>query len=69
MSDKFNTMNGEGYSDQAAGYALSKSKPDKDEEAKFRRLIKIIVNICDMAGFKVEGRITLKNKKSGRIWR
>lgn len=69
MSDKFNTMNGEGYSDPALGYTLSRSKPDKDEDVQFKKLIKTIVTVCDLAGFKVEGRISLKNKKSGRIWR
>ena len=69
MEDKELTRNAEGYKDPTAATAIRRMKPATYEEAQFIKLCKIIYNICDMAGFRVEGRITLKNKRSGKVWR
>lgn len=69
MEDKNVTRNAEGYCDPTAAAAIRSSKPANNEEAQFRRLLKVIYNVCDMAGFRVEGQIALKNKRSGRVWR
>ena len=57
--------NGEGYSDPVAYDALSRL----DEEARFHRVIKMIFNLLDLAGFYLDGRITIVSKKTGRTWR
>lgn len=57
--------NGEGYNDPAAYDALSRL----DEEARFHRVIKMIFNLLDLAGFYLDGRITIVSKKTGRTWR
>lgn len=57
--------NGEGYSDPVTYDALSRL----DEEARFHRVIKMIFNLLDLAGFYLDGRITIVSKKTGRIWR
>jgi len=41
---------------------------DKEEE-RFHKLLHTIFYICDIAGFEIEGRIALIDKKTGRIWR
>ena len=58
--------NSEGYKDTTAYRAIKNI--DKEDE-KFQKLLNAIFDICDLAGFKIEGRITLVSKKSGRIWR
>ena len=58
--------NSEGYKDPTAYQAIKNI--DKEDE-KFQKLLNAIFDICDLAGFKIDGRITLVSKKSGRIWR
>lgn len=58
--------NSEGYKDTTAYQAIKNI--DKEDE-KFQKLLNAIFDICDLAGFKIDGRITLVSKKSGRIWR
>ena len=57
--------NGESYSDPVAYDALSRL----DEESRFHRVIKMIFNLLDLAGFYLDGRITIVSKKTGRTWR
>lgn len=58
--------NSEGYSDPTA-YAAMKSIEQK--EARVQKLRSIIAQICDLAGFKVQGKIILIDKRNGEIWR
>ena len=58
--------NASGYYDPSAYEAIK--KVDKEDE-KFHKLLHTIFYICNLAGFEVEGRIVLKDLKSGRIWR
>lgn len=58
--------NSEGYSDQTAFEALRNI--DKEDE-RFHRLLHTLFYICELADFKIEGRIVLIDKQTGRIWR
>lgn len=58
--------NAAGYSDPTAYEAI---KTVSEEEKKVSKLIKIIKFIADLAGYEVEERIVLRDKKSGEIWR
>lgn len=58
--------NAEGYGDPTAYEALQKI--DKDEE-RFHRLLYTIFYLCELAGFQLEGRIILTDKRSGKTWR
>lgn len=40
---------------------------DRDTQ-RFYNLLHMIWNLCNIAGFKLEGRITLRDKKSGKVW-
>ena len=40
-----------------------------NEQKRFKQLIRTIVSICDLAGFEIQGKITLKNRRSGRLWK
>lgn len=39
------------------------------EEERFRKLLRTIFYICDLAGFKIDGRITLVDKRTGKTWK
>lgn len=58
--------NGSGYVDPTAYTAITNIEV---EEKNLHMLLKHIKYICNLAGFEVVGRITLKNYKSGRVWK
>lgn len=58
--------NGSGYVDPTAYEVLKKMD---EEEKRFHKLLHMIFDICDLAGFRVEGRITLEDKQTGKVWR
>ena len=39
------------------------------EGERFYKLLGCIYRVCELAGFEVEGRITLVDKQTGRVWR
>ena len=57
--------NGEGYGDPTAYQVLKREQ----EEERFRRLMATIFYICENAGFHIEERLVIKDKRTGRIWR
>lgn len=61
-----NKRNSEGYSDPTAYAAL---RNIEREEAQVRKLRSTIAQICDLAGFKVQGKIALVEKRTGKVWR
>ena len=58
--------NGSGYTDPTAYKALKRI--DKNEK-RVTRVIKALQEVAHIAGFEIEGRITLIDKKTGDIWR
>ena len=55
-----------GYSDPTAFEAILRT----DKELKrLNKTVNTIRDICELAGYEVEGRIVLKDKKTGKIWR
>ena len=58
--------NSEGYSDPTAFEAL---RNINKEDEKFHKLLHMIFYLCELAGFEIEGRVVLIDKKTGRVWR
>lgn len=58
-------LNGSGCKDLTAYEAIR----NVENENRLNKLIKAIYNICDLAGFHIEERIVLKDKKTGKVWR
>ncbi len=58
--------NGSGCPDPVACKAIRKVDAERE---RMMKLLDTIFTICDYAGFHVEGRIELKDKKTGRVWR
>lgn len=65
MNDRDLRKNAEGYSDPTAYEAIK----NIEEEERFNKLLHTIFYICKIAGFEIENRIVLVDKKTGRIWR
>ena len=65
MKDDIN-RNGSGYVDHVASKAIQ--KVDHEDE-RFHKLLETIFNICELSGFHIEGRIVIKDKRTGRVWR
>lgn len=66
--------NSEGYSDPTAGAAWSKiRKVERQKEAErlavISDLIPVMKQTAGLAGFEVVGRITLKDKETGKEYR
>ncbi len=59
--------NAEGYSDPTAYEALYNIEHEEIE--RFHKLLHTLFYLCDLAGFEIEGRVVLIDKKSGKIWR
>lgn len=66
MKDRDIRYNKESYKDPTA-YAVLKK--DQREEERFKRLMATIFYICENAGFHIEERIVIRDKRTGRIWR
>lgn len=57
--------NGLGYIDKTAYEAMKKQS---DEERRFHQLLRTIFYIVNVAGFSLEGRIRLVDRRTGRVW-
>ena len=61
-----NRRNSEGYLDPTAHEAIQNITR---EDERFHKLLYAIFDICELADFKIEGRIVLVDKKTGKTWR
>ena len=60
-------FNGEGYSDYTAFKAI-KNIYDEDYK-RFKKLLRSIFKLCELSGFKIDSRIIIVDKKTGRVWK
>lgn len=66
------SRNGSGYYDPTAYQAIKnilKDEPSFEESDRFHELLDTIFYITELAGFHIEGRIIIKDKKTGRVWK
>lgn len=62
--------NSEGYSDSTAGVAMGSAKKQEQEIDKLNhKVMQSFRLLLDLAGFEIVGRVTLRHKKSGRIFK
>ena len=66
MNDKELRKNASGYSDPTAYQAI---KNIDREDDNFHKLLYTIFNICELSGFRIEGRIVLVDEVTGKVWR
>lgn len=65
-NDRELKRNASGYYDPTAYTVLKKMD---DEEERFHKLLHHIFYICECAGFHVEERIVIRDKRTGRVWK
>ncbi len=58
-------LNGSGCKDLTAYQAIE----NIESERRLKKLLAEIFQLCDKAGFHLEERIVLRDKKTGKIWR
>lgn len=58
--------NGSGYIDPTPYEAIKKISK---EEKRVSKVIKTLQSVAHLAGFGIEGRIVLRDKQTGEIWR
>lgn len=67
--------NAEGYSDPTPGEAMSNIRKEQRQQEAAERLalisglIPVMKQTAELAGFEVVGRITLKDKETGKEYR
>lgn len=66
MNDRDLRKNSKGYSDPTVYEAIKNI--DKEDE-RFHKLLHTIFNICELSGFRIEGRIVLINEVTGKVYR
>lgn len=59
-------FNGSGYPDPTAYACILK---ENDLEKKCSLLIKVVKTVIELSGFEVVGRIVIRDKKSGRLFK
>lgn len=63
-NDKNLRMNGSGCVDLTAYSAITTVD---DENYRFHKLLHTIFDICELSGFKLDGRITLVDLSNGKV--
>lgn len=66
MNDRELRKNASGCSDPTAYQAIKNI--DREDE-NFHKLLHTIFNICELSGFRIEGRIVLVDEVTGKVWR
>lgn len=61
-----NMKNSEGYPDPTSFKAIQSID---NEHKRVRELLRALRQMCEKAGYRIEGRIELVNIRSGRRWR
>lgn len=66
FKEKDPRKNASGCNDPTAYQAV---KNIDDEEEAFKKLFRTLRYICNVAGFEFDGRICIRNKESGRVYK
>ena len=66
MNDRDLRRNASGYFDPTAYQAI---KNIDREDKNFHELLHTIFNVCELYGFRIEGRIVLVDEVTGKVWR
>ena len=66
MNDRDLWLNDSGYPDPTAYKAIKNI--DKEDE-RFHKLLHTIFDMCELSGFRIEGRIVLVDEATGKVYR
>ena len=69
MTEYEKAHNGENYPDPTVYKNIKKYEAEQQLEwERHRKVIGCILRICELAGFTIENRIVLKDRRTGKIW-
>ena len=66
FTEKDPRKNASGCNDPTAYNAIQNID---EEEEEFKKLFRTLRYICNVAGFEFDGRICIRNKESGRVYK
>ena len=66
FKEKDPRKNASGCSDLTAYNAIQNVD---EEEEEFKKLLRTLRYICNVAGFEFDGRVCIRNKESGRVYK
>lgn len=66
FKEKDPRKNASGCSDLTAYNAVQNID---EEEEEFKKLLRTLRYICNVAGFEFDGRVCIRNKESGRVYK
>ena len=70
MTAKDDRKNAEGYNDPTAYNAIKNVEQEQDkDDVRFHQLLNMLFSLCELADFHIEGRVVLKDKRTGKVWR
>lgn len=71
MNDNDLRYNAEGYYDPTAYEALTNVEVEgvKSEKDRVYRVRGCLMRVCELAGFKIEGKIVLRDLRTGKVWK
>ena len=70
MTAKDDRKNAEGYNDPTAYNAIKNVEQEQDkDDVRFHQLLNTLFSLCELADFHIEGRVVLKDKRTGKVWR
>lgn len=62
--------NGSGYLDMTGYDAIKRAEPDRDPDyERFHKLLGGILRMCELADFRLDGRLEVTDLRSGKRWR
>lgn len=69
MSEYEKAHNAENYPDPTCYKAIKQyEKEQQSEWERHHKTIGCILRLCELAGYTVENRIVLKDKRTGKVW-
>lgn len=69
MTAKDDRKNAEGYNDPTAYNAIKNVEQEQDkDDVRFHQLLNMLFSLCELADFHIEGRVVLKDKRTGKVW-
>ena len=58
------------YNDPTAYNAIKNVEQEQDkDDVRFHQLLNMLFSLCELADFHIEGRVVLKDKRTGKVWR
>lgn len=69
MNDRYDRRNASGCLDPTAYEAIRNVDKSDRRNGEFHQLLHTIFYLCELADFRVDGRISLTDNQTGKTWK